>query len=261
METRSDVRPPRIGVSSCFFHADPERAVFKGKTLLYVEESMLDLVGRSGALTYLIPRSARTPLGLDAYVADLDGLILEGGADVCPRSYGEEPLQTQWEGDEVRDGYEIELIRAFHAAGKPIFGICRGIQILNVAFGGTLYQDISTQVPNAFVHRNWDLYDSNRHSVEIVAGTHLAEVFDQSGVVTVNSVHHQGINRLADGFDVEAFSVTDDIVEAIRLRDDRFVAAVQWHPEFTSVEDDSQLPPDPLVVDFLRAVAQRQGES
>ena len=84
-------RPLRIGVSACFFHADPERPVFKGKTLLYAEESMLDLVGRAGALALLVPRPAEGGPSIDAYVDLLDGLLLEGGSDVCPRTYGEEP--------------------------------------------------------------------------------------------------------------------------------------------------------------------------
>lgn len=256
-------RPLRIGVSSCFFHADPERPVFKGKTLLYAEESMLELLGRSGALAYLVPRP--TPGGplIEAYVEDLDGLLLQGGSDVSPTSYGELALRPAWDGDEPRDRYEIELIHAFHRAGKPVLGICRGIQILNVAFGGTLYQDVTTQVPGSFEHRNWDIYDANRHPVEIVAGSRLAEVYgpgDGGGsggsIVTVNSVHHQAVKEVADGFVVEAVSVTDGIVEAMRRPGDRFVAAVQWHPEFTPVGDTEQLPPDPLVVDFLDAARQ-----
>jgi putative glutamine amidotransferase len=253
----------RIGVSSCFFHADPERAVFKGKTLLYAEESMLELLGRCGALAYLVPRpTAGGPL-VEAYVDDLDALLLQGGSDVSPTSYGELARRPAWGGDEPRDRYEIELIHAFHRVGKPVLGICRGIQILNVAFGGTLYQDIATQVPGSSEHRNWDIYDANRHQVEIVAGSRLAEVYglgdgaaesgSRGSIVTVNSVHHQAVNELADGFVVEATSVTDGIVEAMRRPGDRFVAAVQWHPEFTPVGDAEQLPSDPLVVDFLDA--------
>ena len=258
-------RPLRIGVSSCFFHADPERPVFKGKTLLYAEESMLELIGRTGALAYLVPRPTPGGPPVDAFVADLDGLVLQGGSDVCPRTYGEEPMRPNWEGDEPRDRYEIELIHAFHRAGKPVLGICRGIQIMNVAFGGTLLQDITTQVPGSFEHRNWDIYDANHHEIEISAGSRLAEVYGLSGseggtgpVVTVNSVHHQALKDVADGFVVEAVSVTDGIIEAMRRPGDQFVAAVQWHPEFTPVGDDLQLSPDPLVADFIDAVRQHR---
>jgi putative glutamine amidotransferase len=244
-------------VSSCFFHADPERPVFKGKTLLYAEESMLELLGRSGALAYLVPRPTPGGPPMAAYVDDLDGLLLQGGSDVCPRTYGEEPLRPQWEGDEPRDRYEIELIHAFHAAGKPVLGICRGVQILNVAFGGTLYQDITTQCPGSFEHRDWEIYDTNRHPVELAEGSRLAEVYGATGadrIVTVNSVHHQAVKDVADGFVVEAVSVGDGIVEALRQPGERFVAGVQWHPEFTPVGDTEQLRPDPLVEDFLDAV-------
>ena len=187
----------RIGVSACFFHADPERPVFKGKTLLYAEESMLALLGRGGALAYLVPRPTPGGLPIDAYVDDLDGLLLQGGSDVSPLSYGEDPLRPQWAGDEPRDRYEIDLIRAFVDAGKPVFGICRGVQILNVAFGGTLYQDITTQQPGSFEHRDWDIYDHNLHEVELVEGSRLAAVYGGDGVVTVNSVHHQAVKDLS----------------------------------------------------------------
>ncbi len=169
-------------ISACFFHADPERPVFKGKTLLYAEESMLDLVGRAGALRAAgAPSRPGRARRSTTYVDLLDGLLLEGGSDVCPRTYGEEPQRPQWEGDEVRDRYEIELIHAFHDAGKPVLGICRGIQILNVAFGGTLYQDIATQVPGSADHRNWDIYDANRHEIDIAAGSRLADLYPGAG--------------------------------------------------------------------------------
>ncbi len=259
---RSGEGPLRIGVSACFLHADPARPVFKGKTLLYAEESMLDLLGRSGALAYLIPRPTPPGPTIDDYVGDLDGLLLEGGSDVCPRSYGEEPLRPEWEGDEPRDRYEIDLIHAFHEAGKPVLGICRGAQILNVAFGGTLYQDITTQVEGSFEHRDWDIYDANRHELELSPGSYLARLYDADGPVTVNSVHHQAVKDLAPGFVVEAVSVPDGIVEAVRLPGDPYLAGVQWHPEFTPLGDTEQLAPDPLVADFLaacRGVAGRPG--
>jgi putative glutamine amidotransferase len=255
----STSRPLRIGISACFFHADPERPVFKGKTLLYVEESMLDLVGRAGALALMIPRPVTVGPAIGPSVTDyvdlLDGLLLEGGSDVCPRTYGEEPQRPQWEGDETRDRYEIELIHAFHDAGKPVLGICRGIQILNVAFGGTLYQDIATQVPGSADHRNWDIYDANRHEIDLVAGSRLAELYPGPRRVTVNSVHHQAVKELADGFVVEARSATDDIIEAVRLPGERFVAAVQWHPEFTPLGTTDQIAAEPVIDDFLAAAA------
>jgi len=247
-------RPPRIGLSSCFFHADPLRPVFKGKTLLYAEESMLDLLGRGGALTYPIPRPVDDGPDLAAYVDDLDGLVLQGGSDVSPRSYGQEPLRPEWEGDEPRDRYEIELIRAFVAAGKPVLGICRGAQILNVAFGGTLYQDLATQVPAAGPHRDWEIYDANHHDVDLAAGSPLSQLYGDRDRLAVNSVHHQAVRDLADGFVVEATSSADGVVEAIRGPGPGYVLGVQWHPEFTPLGSTDLAPSEPLVDDFLVAV-------
>jgi putative glutamine amidotransferase len=181
----------------------------------------------------------------------LDGLVMHGGADVWPGSYGEQPLRPEWHGDRIRDEYEIALVKAFTAAGKPVFGICRGLQLINVAHGGTLYQDIGTQKPGALVHRDADAYDLNFHEVDIVPGSRLAELLRESRH-KINSVHHQGIKDLAPGFVVEATSPDDGVIEAIRHTGGTWVAAVQWHPEFhfpqLGVVDDT-----PLLKDFLDA--------
>jgi putative glutamine amidotransferase len=185
------------------------------------------------------------------YAQWLDGLVLHGGADVWPGSYGEEPVRPEWSGDRIRDAYEIALVRAFEAAGKPVFGICRGLQLINVAHGGTLYQDIATQKPQALVHRDAAAYDLNFHHVEIVPGSRLEQLLGERRH-KINSVHHQGIKDLAPGFAVEAISPDDQVIEAIRHQGRAWVAAVQWHPEFhrpdLGVVDDT-----PLLRDFLEA--------
>ena len=141
----------KIGISACFFHADPARPIFTGKTLQYIEQSVAHWVGSQGALPVMIPSPAgetsRGAVALADYAGWLDGLVLMGGSDVWPGSYGEEPMNPKWSGDRVRDEYETALTKAFVAAGKPVFGVCRGLQLLNVAFGGTLLQDIGTQQP------------------------------------------------------------------------------------------------------------------
>ena len=253
-------RPPRIGISACFFHPDDQRPIFKGKTLLYLEQSMAFWVQSGGAIAYLIPTVRPAgPVTLDDVVADLDGLLLHGGADVCPRTYGEEPLRPEWEGDEIRDRYEIELVRAFHAAGKPVLGICRGHQVLNVAFGGTLYQDLVAQGVTERVHRDADVYDRNLHEVDVVAGSGFARLYPQApATVLVNSVHHQGIKDVGDGLVVEATSADDGVVEVVRhqetLDGGRYLVGVQWHPEFfEGVDDGSMLDNDPILAEFLDA--------
>jgi putative glutamine amidotransferase len=262
----STVRPPRIGISACFFHPDPDRDIFKGKTLLYLEQSMAWWVQRAGALPYLIPNVRPDgPISVTDYVEDLDGLLLHGGSDVCPRSYGEEPIRPEWEGDEIRDRYEIELVRAFHAAGKPVLGICRGHQILNVAFGGTLWQDLIEQGATTRVHRSHELYDHNRHTVEILSGTGLARLYPGQATAEVNSIHHQAVRDVAPGLVVEAVSADDKVVEAVRLDDpDRYAVGVQWHPEyFEGVDDGTMLDNTPLLEEFLarcRASADGAGQ-
>jgi len=281
---------PMIGLSACFFHADPQRPIFTGKTLQYAEQSMIHWVQSGGALAVVIPSpegaTRRGDVALREYAELLDGLVMQGGVDMWPGSYGQEPLKPEWSGDRVRDDYEIALLRAFVDAGKPVLGVCRGLQVINVAFGGTLYQDIQTQMEGAIEHRNAGLYDQNFHTIDIVPGTRLAELYPApatapalsagariaapparpSGAVpwpspswVVNSVHHQGIRDLAPYFEVEARCPNDGVIEAIRYDNARgpvrsYVAAVQWHPEFHDWNNASLLSGDPLLADFLNAV-------
>ncbi|MEJ6021434.1 gamma-glutamyl-gamma-aminobutyrate hydrolase family protein [Ramlibacter sp. PS4R-6] len=248
----------KIGISACFMHADPNRALFTGKTLQYVEQSIAHWVMSTGSLAVMIPSptgaTQRGDVTLDHYAQWLDGLVLHGGADVSPLSYGEQPLQEKWAGDKIRDEYEIDLVAAFERAGKPVFGVCRGLQLLNVAYGGTLYQDIATQLPDALSHRDASVYDRNFHGVEIVAGTRLAQLYPGAKRVKVNSIHHQAIKDLADGFVVEAVSPDDGLIEAIRRPGAArpYMAAVQWHPEFHQQGSDT-IDDAALLDDFLAA--------
>ena len=247
----------KIGVSACFFHADPARPIFSGKTLQYIEQSVAHWVASQEALPVMVPSpsgaTSRGTVALADYADWLDGLVLMGGSDIWPGSYGEAPLQPQWSGDRIRDEYETALARAFVAAGKPVFGVCRGLQLLNVAFGGSLLQDITTQQADSLVHRDAGLYDRNFHAVEFVPGTRLAQLYPGSTRATVNSVHHQGIKALALDFAVEARCPDDQVIEAIRWRGPGFVAAVQWHPEFHDPSDRTLIDDAPILQDFLDA--------
>lgn len=248
----------KIGISACFMHADPNRALFTGKTLQYVEQSIAHWVMSTGSLAVMIPSptgaTQRGDVTLDHYAQWLDGLVLHGGADVSPLSYGEAPLQEKWAGDKIRDEYEIDLVAAFERAGKPVFGVCRGLQLLNVAYGGTLYQDIATQVPDSLSHRDASVYDRNFHPVDIVPGSRLAQLYPGQQRVKVNSIHHQAIKDLADGFVTEAVSREDGLIEAIRRPDagKPYMAAVQWHPEFHQPGSDA-IDDAALLEDFLAA--------
>ncbi|HSV34790.1 MAG TPA: type 1 glutamine amidotransferase [Ramlibacter sp.] len=253
----------KIGISACFMHADPARALFTGKTLQFVEQSIAHWVMSTGALAVMVPSptgaTQRGDVTLDHYAQWLDGLVLHGGADVSPLSYGEKPLQERWAGDRIRDEYEIDLVAAFERHGKPVFGICRGLQLMNVAYGGTLYQDITTQVPAALLHRDATVYDHNFHTIDIRPGSRLEALYPGTTRVKVNSIHHQAIKDLAPGFAVEAVSNEDGLIEAIRRNDPdaSFLAAVQWHPEFHRPGADT-LDDAALLADFLAAAAARK---
>ena len=250
----------KIGLSACFSHADPTRPFFTGKTLQYVEQSIAHWLMSSGAMVVMVPcptgSTQRGDVTYAHYAHWLDGLVLHGGADVWPGSYGEAPMEDKWSGDRVRDEYDKALVAAFEAASKPIFGVCRGLQLLNVAFGGTLYQDIQTQVPDSFLHRDAVAYDQNFHSVDIVQGSRLSALYPGVERVRVNSIHHQAIKKLSPEFEVEAYSVGDGIVEAIRRKDrsKSYIAALQWHPEFHQPGSDT-IDDAAMLEDFLSAVA------
>jgi putative glutamine amidotransferase len=202
--------------------------------LLYAEESMLTWLMSGGVVPVMLPR-ASGDVTVEELVAAVEGLVLQGGADVAPQSYGQEPARPEWSGDAARDRYEIELVRAFLRAGKPVLGVCRGAQVLNVALGGSLFQDIETLHPGHRVHRDWKVYDQLAHEIAIEPGSRLERWYAGAPrPARVNSVHHQGLDRLGRGLTVEARSVPDGVVEAVRYDDGTgvFAYGVQWHPEF-----------------------------
>ena len=252
-----------IGISVCLMHPDPDRRVVPRKTLQFIEQSTAHWVAAGGAIPVLIPSpfgdTSRGIITCKDYADQLDGLVLHGGADIWPGHYGETPLKPEWAGDSVRDVYEIELTKSFVSAGKPVFGICRGLQVINVAFGGTLYQDVFTQLENVGAHRDYALYEKNIHEVTIVASSRLAKLLPNSERIRVNSIHHQGIKDLAEGFVIEARASDDGLIEAIRGQSLSYISAVQWHPEMHQlshgVVDDL-----PLLTDFLAAANKRRGQ-
>ncbi|MBC7083406.1 MAG: gamma-glutamyl-gamma-aminobutyrate hydrolase family protein [Firmicutes bacterium] len=159
----------------------------------------------------------------------LDGILLSGGADLDPRHFGEDPHPRLGHIDPERDEFELALVRAAIQAGTPILAICRGIQVLNVAMGGTLYQDIPSQVNGAIKHRQDAPRYHASHKVVVERHSKLAGMVG-AGDVLVNSFHHQAVREVAPGFFVSARS-TDGVVEGIESAHDLFVVGVQWHPE------------------------------
>ena len=257
------MEPLRIGVSARLLYPDPSRTFLPAKSVQYLEQSVANWVMSGDVLAFMIPEmslaSPHAPLTkVKNYVDALDGLLLQGGADMSPKSYGEAPLNPLWAGDEVRDAYEIDLFHEFVTQGKPVFGICRGHQVINVALGGTLYQDIATQRPEMGPHRDEDKYDNLFHDMHILPNTWLSRIYPQVKACRVNSIHHQAVNRLGEGLVVEALGDPDGMVEAVRWEGHSFVVGVQWHPEFMDPKDAALLDGRPLLREFLAACENRK---
>jgi len=159
----------------------------------------------------------------------LDGLLLTGGPDLDPLYYGEEPLPGLEEVSPSRDEMEIGLVREFLKRHKPVLGICRGCQVMNVAAGGSLYQDIATQVPGCIKHRQSAPRWYPTHTVHLKETSSLAAILGRVAL-RINSRHHQAVARLGEGFEAVA-RAPDGVIEAIELTGTGFGIGVQWHPE------------------------------
>jgi putative glutamine amidotransferase len=169
----------------------------------------------------------------------LDGILLAGGVDMDPCTFGDIPHPKLGRTDSARDAVELALTRWAVEDQKPILGLCRGLQVLNVALGGTLFQDIEAQVPGALKHDYFPTAGFERdhpaHQVAIADGSRLAEAF-QVPTVTVNSMHHQAVRDVAPALHVSA-RAPDGLIEAVESGTDHFLVGVQWHPEMFEQSD------------------------
>ena len=251
-------RTLKIGVSARIFHPEPGSIGLRSKTLQYLEESIAQWIMTRDVMVFMIPTVNANSLlhpsniRLRDYAKHLDGLVLQGGADVSPQSYSQLATRPEWSGDRARDMYELELLHEFIEADKPVLGICRGCQLINVAFGGTLYQDIKSDVPSAIEHVN-DLYDQHYHQLHFTEGSSLARLFPNNTNSLVNSIHHQAVRTLGRDVTAEAVSGDDNIIEAIRYRKAAFVVGLQWHPEFHQSGGAALLDCTPILDSILRA--------
>ena len=243
----------RIGVSTCLMHPDLNRATFGPKTLCYLERDMARYIAGGGAMPLLIPDLDRA--GRRAFIHAVDGLVLQGGADVAPQSYGEQPiLDGRWPGDALRDEYELELIAMAMEQGLPVFGICRGFQIMNVYFGGTLYQDLLTQREGSLKHRDAVEYDHLTHRIYWEKDSHMATLHQGDARTDVNTVHHQGVKDMGKDLSTDARCAEDGLSEAYTWdgAEPGKVMAVQWHPEYFHTLGERLMSPEPLLSEFLR---------
>lgn len=217
---------PIIGIS-CRAKAEESE---KSYSLIAVRQSYIESVIRAGGNPILLP------LGLDkarlrALFELCDGILLPGGEDVNPALYGESPHPKLGSIAPERDSLEIELARWCVAEHKPLLGICRGLQLLNVALGGSLFQDLPSQKPSTIEH---DIYSSDQwehtaHTIDISKDSRLYELLKCESI-GVNSLHHQAINRIAPELKISAAS-PDGIIEGVEGSADTFLLALQCHPE------------------------------
>lgn len=175
-----------------------------------------------------IPRTLYPGISEDAY-ADIDGLLLTGGGDIHPNNFDAEWHPALYNVREDRDALEIPLCQKAIADDLPVFGICRGIQIMSVAMGGSLYQDIPSEFPKEASCQSQVNNVDSRHTIEIVAGSRLNRITGKR-TDEVNSAHHQAVREKGEGFEVTA-RTTEGIIEAMENKSKRFVLGVQYHPE------------------------------
>jgi putative glutamine amidotransferase len=190
----------------------------------------VEAVQRAGGLALMLPVDPAAVEDPEETLALLDGLVLAGGADIDPSSYGQRAHAETVDTVPERDAFEIALTRAAIERDLPVLGICRGMQLINVACGGTLQQHLPDRYGHGEHRRVIGSFDGSDHDVRLVQGSLAASAAGELAHAT-KSHHHQGVERLGEGLIVSGVSTLDDLPEAIELPDRRFVLGVQWHPE------------------------------
>jgi len=211
---------PVIGITSCFD---------SGGEKFWFKRNYASAVWKTGGVPFALPHLEGMTDDLEEMVGPIDGLLLSGGTDLDPNYFGQEPKFELNEIDPIRDRLEIDLAKLALKEEIPVLAICRGIQILNVAAGGNLYQDLGKQRENGLNHYQDAPRWHPTHEVRIDRGSTLYDVIGKEKI-KVNSLHHQNVMDVGRGFEVAARS-SDGLIEAIEQRESRFQLGVQWHPE------------------------------
>ena len=199
---------------------------------LFINSVYLRAIRSAGGIPMIFPLEV-TEDDLRDLVALTDGVLFTGGDDIHPFFYGEETNAKCGNVSQPRDSMEMALVPIVMEFGKPIFGICRGIQVLNTAMGGTLYQDIPSQFQSelSIAHRQPFAYKVPSHTVDVTPGTLLSRILgEKNASIAVNSMHHQAIKDVAPGLEV-CGCAPDKMIEAVYAPDYPFLLGVQWHPE------------------------------
>ena len=206
------------------------------KDSIWMLPGYFDGINQAGAIPIMLPFS-EDEQELDQLIKMCDGFLFTGGHDVSPELYNEKPLDGLVSSCMKRDRMEAYILKNAIQLDKPILGICRGIQFINAALGGTLYQDLPTQYETEIEHHQNPPYDVPVHKVNVIKDSPLYKCIN-SELLDVNSYHHQAVKDLPPNLKVMAVS-EDGLVEAVYKPEQKFLWAVQWHPEFSYKTDDN----------------------
>jgi putative glutamine amidotransferase len=230
------MKKPLIGISTSYYSSA------NGMNTVRLNQAYVDAISLAGGIPVLIPSSI-TPEDLAELTERLDGLLLSGGGDISVGLFDGEDHPSISGVDPNRDTAELNLVRLFKETDKPIFGICRGVQAINVALGGSLNTNIPTQVDTTINHSN-DAPEgvatrrSIVHSVDLQPGSKLSGIVGTTKL-EVNSFHHQGVRKVAAGAVITGHA-PDGTIESLEFPDHPFCIGVQWHPEWLTHQAETQ---------------------
>ncbi|MCH7767925.1 MAG: gamma-glutamyl-gamma-aminobutyrate hydrolase family protein [Nitrospinae bacterium] len=246
---------PTIGITADYAPTGHEEIGEPGKPFHFAKDDLVRAVASAGGVPFLVPCSADERV-MKVYLEALDGLIFSGsGADIDPIHYGEDPHPALGRPNPDRLEFELKLARLALDGNLPLLGLCGGLQTLNVAAAGTLYQDISSQLPGAIQHRAESPPSNPAHPVSLDEGSRLQSIVGRS-TLQVNSTHHQSVKEVGAAFAVCAVA-PDGVVEAVEAPGERFVLGLQWHPEYLAAACPSSRAIFKAFVDAARAHAGR----
>jgi putative glutamine amidotransferase len=221
--------PPLIGITADLSSTSSDRRHSQSEPTFFLPQRYVSAVEQAGAIALILPANDSS-WGLRCYMNLLDGLVISGGNfDIHPRYYGEKPITQLGMIKPQRTEFELELATSALKRDLPVLGICGGAQTINVVLGGSLYQDIAAQLPDAAEHQQSARKTVGGHRVQVQDGTRLRKIIGRQSL-EVNTTHHQAIKKLGRGLLVNAVA-EDGVIEGIESTQHEFVLGLQWHPE------------------------------
>ena len=238
MSQASRSRAPLIGITADLSSVPANGTNRAQELTLFLPQRYSRTIQEVGGIPLILP-PIPSQSGLRRILQRLDGVLISGGNfDIHPSYYGEKPVRALGVIKKERTEFELELVDLALNQNLPLLGICGGAQAINVALGGSLYQDIATQLPNAAKHEQGAKRDEGGHPIMIHSGTHLRQIV-QRQTMEVNTTHHQAVRKVGKGLVVNA-TAEDGLIEGLESSNHSFVLGVQWHPEILACKDPCQ---------------------